>query len=169
MATGCTGGFFAGSATLATGLVALTGAADLEAGLLTVLGAGFSTYWATLPAFAAGLPGGLAAGCALVVAVVGALLLFPGIAFTSCLLAERFCAWSVVPAVPPRLLEVVSGGASSARECTGFPVGKPISCKSETIIWLSIRKKVNPTEKSGHRSEQIFVFSFLLKKFFFCV
>ncbi len=99
------------------------------------------TFLAGVTALAAGFPLGLPAAGSLVGAAV-ALLLFPGLAFTSCLLAELFCAWSVVPAAPPRLLEVLSGGASPARECTGFPIGKPISCKIETIIWLSIRKKL---------------------------
>jgi hypothetical protein len=39
------------------------------------------------------------------------------------------------------------GGGSSARECTGFAIGKPISCKIETIIWPSIRKKT--VQKQG--------------------
>jgi hypothetical protein len=31
----------------------------------------------------------------------------------------------------------LEAGASSARECTGLPIGKPISCKIETIMWRS--------------------------------
>jgi hypothetical protein len=128
--------FLTGSANLLAGLLAFVGS-GFKAGLPVGLGAGFSTFLAALTALAAGFPDDLAAAGALLGAG-GALLSFPGFAFTSCLLAEGFCAWSMVPAVPPRLLEVVAGGVSPARECTGFPIGKPISCKIETIIWLSI-------------------------------
>lgn len=124
------------------GIVGLTAAfaATLTAGLavgfadalLTVTGAG-------LTGLAAGFPLAWATACTLLLAAV-VLLSFPDLAFTSCLLADLSCAWSVGPAVPPRPLEGFAGGTSPARECTGFPKGKPNSCKIETIIWLSLRK-----------------------------
>jgi len=99
-------------------------------------------------AFAAGLAGVLAAAAlaaALAVtaffatgfALLGAgftLLSFPDFAFTSCLLAGSACAWSLVAAVALRPFRGLSERVSSARECTGLPMGKPISCKSETNI-----------------------------------
>ncbi len=157
-ALGATGTLAAGFAlTLATGFAVLTAAplvtgllwafaTGLAAGLGTTLAAtfetplatGFADAWATdLLAGLADLAAGLAATAALPLPA-GALLSFPDLAFTSCLLAEISCAWSVDPAFPPRPLEGFSGGASPARECTGLPTGKPISCKIETIIWLSI-------------------------------
>ncbi|WP_413857612.1 hypothetical protein [Candidatus Aalborgicola defluviihabitans] len=113
-------------ATLAVALLATvvlaTGLADLATGLVTA-----ATDWA------ANLPLGWLLAAALVGATL-AWLLFPGLAFTACLLAERICSWSVVLTVPLRILEDGAGGASTARECTGFPTGNPISCKIETII-----------------------------------
>lgn len=88
--------------------------------------------------FEAGLPEGLTSTWALFLVAV-ALLSFPVLAFTSCLLAERSCTWSVGPAFPSCPLDGFFDGGSSARECTGFVIGKPISCKIETIIWLSTR------------------------------
>jgi hypothetical protein len=54
--------------------------------------------------------------------------------FTSCLLAGLACACSVDTAPLLRARAGLSAGVSSARECTGSRLGKPISCKSETII-----------------------------------
>jgi len=31
----------------------------------------------------------------------------------------------------------IAAGVRSARECTGLAIGKPISCKIETIMWRS--------------------------------
>ncbi len=149
LATGFAGTFFAGAAALVAGLAGL---ADLTGALLATglagaaFGEGLAGFFATgLLTVAAGLTAGFALGLPAAGALDGAavaLLFFPGLAFTSCLLAERVCSWSVVPAVPLLPLEGSSGGASPARECTGFAIGKPISCKIETIIWLSIRKNV---------------------------
>ncbi|MES2947419.1 MAG: hypothetical protein V4858_02650 [Pseudomonadota bacterium] len=148
-ALGATGALVAGFAlTLATGFAVLT-AAPLVTGLVWTLAAGLgTTLVATVEAplatgfadaWATDLLAGLATGAtAALPLAAGALLFFPDLAFTSCLLAEISCAWSVDPAFPPRPLEGFSGGASPARECTGLPTGKPISCKIETIIWLSI-------------------------------
>ena len=152
-ALGWTAGLVAGFAlTLATGF-AVFAVAPLVSGfpwaLATGLVAALATTLEELDPLAAGLTDALATGLlvglaadlvattALPLAAVG-LLSFPDLAFTSCLLAEISCAWSVGPAGPPLPLEGLSGGTSPARECTGFPMGKPISCKIETIIWPSI-------------------------------
>ena len=126
---------------LATGLcagveTALAGTTFLATGFTAALANGLATG---LPG-AAALPAGLADTCTLAL-VTAALLSFPVLAFTSCLLAERSCAWSVGLFVPLWPLDGFFDGGSSARECTGFAIGKPISCKIETIIWPSIQKK----------------------------
>jgi hypothetical protein len=154
-ATGFPAALAAGfAATLTTGLLTLAGTAlttgfvtGLEAGFAAAFGAGltgpgfFATGFAgaLVDGFAAGWLAGFAGTLALPLAAV-ALLFFPVVAFTSCLLAERSCAWSVGLAVPLWPLVGFFDGGSSARECTGLPTGKPISCKIETIIWPSIRK-----------------------------
>ena len=92
---------------------------------------------AGLTGLASGFPLDLTAACNLLLAAA-VLLTFPDLAFTSCLLADFSCAWSVGPAAPPGPLDDCFGGGSPARECTGFPKGKPISCKIETIIWRSL-------------------------------
>lgn len=147
--------FAAGLLTLATGFAALAGAL-LAMLLLAVLLAGLAA--ALLGAFGAGLAATLEAGFATEAAFlpddagaalpfadlargVVVFLSFPDVAFTSCLLAELDCASSLVRAeVALRALGRTAAGDCSARECTGFPIGKPISCKSETIIsfptWL---------------------------------
>jgi hypothetical protein len=137
--TGLAATLFAALTTgLATGLVALEAldalATSLAAGLTADLGASFVVAFLTnglgftLAAdFAVGFTAALKAGFATgfpaalgLTATAGALDLVPDFAFTSCLLVALACAWSFA--------------VSLARECTGFPVGKPISCKIETII-----------------------------------
>jgi hypothetical protein len=111
-----------------------------DAGMATDFCGGLAVVLVVFPAFASnGILGfAVVPDLALATAV---LLSFPDVVFTSCLLAERFCAVSVGPSVPLRLLVGSFAVGSSARECTGFPTGKPISCKIETIIWFSIRSK----------------------------
>ena len=120
-------------ATFATplGSTAPTGLATAFAGAL------LSTLTNGLPGLVTGFSLGLAAAVAFtLIFVAAALLSFPDLAFTSCLLAEISCAWSVGPATPALPLTGFFGWASSARECTGFPMAKPIRCKIETIIWI---------------------------------
>ena len=133
------------AAALATGLgtgfaTLLAGAAlaVFAAGLATTLATGFAAGLATT-FLAAALTVGLAAGLAglftaLLAALVGVAL--PDFVFTSCLLAGLACACSADTEVLLRPREGLSAGLSSARECTGSRFGKPISCKSETIIGL---------------------------------
>ena len=125
--------FATGLAVFAAGLAAGL-ATDLARGLVAAMGATLATGVADL---ATGFPLSLATSVALVV-VAAALLSFPDLAFTSCLLAEISCAWSVGPATPALPLTGFCGWASPAGEFTGFPLVKPNRCKIETIIWLSI-------------------------------
>ena len=135
-------------AAFAAGLVgdAASALADaLASGLATAftgLGAGFAA--------AGSLAGPLTAGLAvavtgLVTALAAVLTLsvtaldlgsFPDLAFTWSLLVElaEFC--SVALWAPWGAFDGNSCGVSPARECTGFAVGKPISCKIETNIAL---------------------------------
>ncbi|QTN26099.1 hypothetical protein HZ993_18970 [Rhodoferax sp. AJA081-3] len=123
-------GFAAG---LAAGFAA-TLVATFLAGLAGGLLATFATGLVDLLGLATVFPLGLATAVALVLAAA-ALLSFPDLAFTSCLLAEISCAWSVGPANPALPFAGFFDWASPARECTGFPLAKPIRCKIETIIW----------------------------------
>jgi hypothetical protein len=129
-------GFADFTATALTGvlLTAFAGAfaTVLPAGLTGV----FTGVALALAGLATGFVVGLTAAGTLLLAVL-ALVSFPDIAFTSFLLAGLAWAWSVGTAFPSGALEALPGGVSPARECTGFPNGKPISCKIETIIWHS--------------------------------
>lgn len=136
LATGLVTGLAATLAGLTALAAALVGA--LATGL--VLATGFAGTLAL--AFAAALAGGLAvfvaglaAALVLVLAAV-ALLTFPDLAFTWSLLAGCACLLSVAPWGVSEILDGLSGEISPARECTGLPIGKPISCKIETIIPL---------------------------------
>jgi hypothetical protein len=127
------------SAALATGLGDLT--ADFTGFLTTglALAAAFTTgftaaFFATLATFT-GFARGLASFFVLVAAALD-LGSFPDLAFTWSLLVELArlsptTLWASTDAFDGLLC-----GASSARECTGFAIGKPISCKIETIIPL---------------------------------
>ena len=137
--------FAAGLAGLAT-LAAAFGAV-FGAGLATALDNGFAavlTGVALALAFALGFLAGdaLGAGAALTGAFLDA---GAGDFFTSCLLA----CWPS----PGSDAGVRADGAvvfevdrfDSARECTDFPEGNPISCKSETIISLPFHARRAPT------------------------
>ena len=119
--------------------------ATLADGLTTTFTVGLlgAAFTAGLAGFAIALPAGLGTGLAADLTVafatgVAALvtIALPGFDFTSCLLAGLACACSADTERPLRPLEGLSAGLSSARECTGSRLGKPISCKSETIIGL---------------------------------
>ena len=145
LAVGLTNALAAGlAAVLVTGLATLLAGAALPAlaaGLTTALATGFAAGLATT-LLAATLTVGLATGLAglftaLLAALVGVAI--PVFVFTSCLLAGLACACSAVTEVFEVLLiprEGLSAGLSSARECTGSRLEKPISCKSETIIGI---------------------------------
>ncbi|MEO7185978.1 MAG: hypothetical protein ABIY86_11790 [Rhodoferax sp.] len=132
--------------TFANGFAVFTGAA-LTAGLATGFATGLATSFgvtldtaldgaafAAVAGLATGFPLGLAATANALGLAAVALLTFPDLAFTSGLLAEISCASSVGPAAPALPLTGFFGWASPARECTGFPLAKPIRCKIETII-----------------------------------
>lgn len=119
-------GLTTGLALAATGLAAtLTGAAALAG----VAGVGVlpADLAATLAA-AAGFTAGELAVFALAAALADAGLLFTTgllvavLAFGPAAVGAAFLLWDG------------SGAAGSARECTGFPKGKPMSCKIETIM-----------------------------------
>ena len=137
---------------LVTGLAALlvsTGFADFTTTLATGLAGFFSitlvaAFTGVLPealatglatAFGATLGAGFAAGLVTLLTAFAGIAL-PGFDFTSCLLAGLACACSCNTAPRLRALAGLSAGPSSARECTGSRLDKPISCKSETIIGL---------------------------------
>jgi hypothetical protein len=62
-----------------------------------------------------------------------------GFFFTSCLLAEGPAPESCAAFGAAEALLWGVDRVDSAGECTGFPLGNPISCKSETIISLPYR------------------------------
>ncbi len=119
-------------------------AATFTPALRPVLAAFLGT---TLAAGLAGVFTALADGCgaALAFALAGGVTAFlavtvdlalPVCVFTSSLLAGLACACSGGTALPLRTCVGLSARVCSARECTGLACGKPISCKSETIIGL---------------------------------
>ncbi len=133
-------------ASFATGLA---GALAAFSGLLTTLattfatGLGFATGFAgtLVTALTAAFTGfaGFASGFAEALGfAVSALdwLAFPDVAFTWSLLAGWACMLFVAPLGVSEVFVGLSGEISSARECTGLPTAKPISCKIETIISL---------------------------------
>jgi hypothetical protein len=128
-------------AALATGLV-MDFSAAFATGLedLTDDFAGFSSTgladacFATLASFS-----GFASGFVSFLALADAALdlgSFPDLAFTWSLLVELARLSSTTPWASTDTFDGLLCGASSARECTGFTIGKPISCKIETIIPL---------------------------------
>ena len=130
------------------GDIGLAAALPEDLALATVFDADLATDfcggWVSALAVFPGLVSNRTLGFAVVsdlVLATAVLLSFPDVVFTSCLLADRSCAVSVGPSALLRLLVGSFAVASPARECTGFPTGKPISCKIETIIWFSIRSK----------------------------
>ncbi len=113
---------------------ALTGAfalgATLGLGLLTKAFAFAGLLGAALAfaVFATGFATGLAT-----FALVGLAFLDD---FTSCLLAGLPRTLSFAFAALVAAFAGFAEGADTARECTGFAMPNPISCKSETIIGL---------------------------------
>jgi hypothetical protein len=94
------------------------------------LAAGFTAVFVAL---ATGRLTDLAAALTAAFAVPGTLVFFTGLlAFTSCLLAERLCAWSGGTRAPGLAIASRFGDLSTAGECTGLAIGKPMSCKRET-------------------------------------
>ena len=130
LAAALTKGFTTG---FAEGLLFVAGLAPTT-GFATGFAGGFAAAraltagFALADGFATGLAAGLTAGLAF--------MFLPVLAFTSCLLTGLACAWSWVPWTPLCAFAGRSVGVSPARECTGFPMGKPISCKIETIMGL---------------------------------
>lgn len=120
----------------------------LATSLVTAFATGFALVFATglATAFAIGLAtaclaavlaDGFAAGWAgRFAALLTAGVVLPDFVFTSCLLAGLACACSADTELPLLAREGLSAELSVARECTGLRVGKPISCKSETIMEL---------------------------------
>jgi hypothetical protein len=148
LTAGLTAGWETGFAiALATGFADFTATAftgvlltAFAGAFATVLPAGLTGIFTGVALALAGLTTGFVVGltaAGTLLLAVFALVSFPDIAFTSFLLAGLACAWSVGAAFPSGALEALPGGVSPARECTGFPNGKPISCKIETIIWHS--------------------------------
>ncbi len=144
LAAGLAAGFTAGfAATLGAGLAGAT-----AAGLAAVVAADFTGALglsataglaAALGADLAGALTGVATALTEALGLAAATLdlgSFPGLAFTWSLLVELAGGSCVALWFPRGAFEGLACGVSSARECTGFAIGKPMSCKIETIIPL---------------------------------
>jgi hypothetical protein len=136
LATGLVIGFFAASATVLEDLAAdFTGVLTTDLGAATAFVAGFAgDFGATLTSFT-DFAAGLVTVFALTATALG-LRSFPDLAFTWSLLVELARLSSTTLGASTDAFDGSLCGVSPARECTGFTIGKPISCKIETIIPL---------------------------------
>lgn len=130
--------FVAGAADLAD----FAGVAGLVAGFAAVLGTAALTGAALATVLAPADLAAFAGTAALPPTWGDALECF---VFTSCLLADESVPLSCAALDAAEALFFEVDRSDSAGECTGFPLGNPISCKSETIISFPFQAPPAPT------------------------